>query len=370
MNDSGVPNPNGQGNLPVNNTNATSGIQPADLMTAIQNQLLGTSGAISSNNSKIDDVISSTMTNLQKSADASKGATTIAYDKQITTAKEQAAQTEQAYLNGQRGFATNMAALTDLRTNNAKAIQQIEDSKQQALLASDATTYSKLADLQIQKYTFEQQAQQQVFSNLVSLNNIALQTAQEKRLGQTQSFTESQAINNVALKYGIEVKPGDTYQDVVNRAKPKASAEEQAQLDQSSAQLALTQANTKLALANATKALTADKTATMSPDDFNVFIKSTVATDPKATPESLKAAILKLDITPAQRTQGYAAVDAYFTQQASSTQVPSFNGVSSPGTYDSGLLNTGVAVGNVFNNASQALTDFIFGSKSNPFSNR
>lgn len=291
------------------------GINPADLMSEIQKQLLSTSGAISSSNSKIENTITGAISKLKESNTASKGATEIAYDKKIDTATALGQNTETSFLEAQRGYATNTAALRDLRTNNAKAISDLEDSKQMALLSADSATASKISDLILQKYDFEQKATQQVFSNLVSLNNIAIQSAQEKRLNATQTFNEDQAKSNIALKYGIEVKAGDTLQDVVNRAKPFASAEEKMQLDIATAQLEQTRAQTKLALAQATKALQADKKAEFTSSDFDVFIKSAVGVDPKVSADSLKAQIQKLDISADQRKAGYAAVDAYFASK-------------------------------------------------------
>lgn len=373
-NDSGVPNPAGGANLPVINPNApaltgpAAGITPTDLMSTIQDKLLSTTDAISSSSSNLEKTITDAIAKTQESGTSSKAAASSAYDREIadTTAKANVA--EQGFLESQRGFAVNNAALKDLRDNNAKSIRDLEDRKQQALLSADADTASKISGLIVQKYEFEQQAQQQVFSNLISLSNFGLQQKQEQRLAATETFNEDSAKSNIALKYGIEVKPGDTFQDVVNRAKPFASAEEKTQMDQATANLALTQANTKKALADATAALrdSGKNDVTLGTNDFDVFIKSAVGTDPSATADALKAKILAITgLSAAQRQQGYAAVDTYFKNKAStdaaktSTSSGLFNG-----TFSSPLANVGVGVGNFLDSASKSIVEFIFGKGS------
>lgn len=347
---------------PVINPNnpALTGINPNDLLTAVQKQLLGSSGAISSTSSKIEDAISGAIAKTTEANTASKAATESTFNREIGVATEKAVNAETSFNEATRGYATNTAALKDLRTTNEKSIRDLEQRKQEALMSADSATASKISDLILQKYTFEQQAQQQVFSNLISLSNFGLQLAQEKRLGQTQTFNEDQAKSSIALKYGIEVKPGDTFQDVVNRAKPFASAEQKMQLDQAAANLELTRANTKQALANAEKALKDNKASTLTSQDFDVYVKAAIASDPKATADSIKAKIQGIaGLSAEQRTAGYAAVDAYFKQQESTTSV------NTPGSQPFGsplantLYNTGTGLGAV----GQTVLDFIFGTK-------
>lgn len=364
-NNSGIVNPAGGGNLPLVNPNPavnTQGINPADLMAEIQSQLLSTSGAISSNNSKIEDTINGAIDQLNTSNTAAKGATTLAYDKSIDTAKTTAANQITAFQEAQRGFATNVAALTDLRTQTAKSISDLEDSKQQALLTADSTTASKISDLILQKYQFEQQATQQVFTNLVSMSNLSLQQQQETRLQQAQTSSDQQAVANIALKYGVTIAPGDTLQTIINKAQPNATAEEKLQLDTAQANLELTQANTKKALADASASLAnAGKNAVnLNSNDFDVFIKSAVASDSSVTADALKAKILAIpNLTAAQRQQGYDAVDSYFKAQASSSAS------SAPGSFP-GIVPAVASAAQNIPNVAQSITDFIFGKGNTP----
>lgn len=335
----------------------TGGVNPKDLMDEIQKRLLSTSGAISSTNTKIEDTISGAISKLQESNTASKSATESAYNREIGVVTDKAANAETSFLESQRGFATNTAALRDLRTNNEKSIRDLEQRKQEVLLQGDSVTASKISDLILKKYEFEQNATQQVFSNLVSIGNFNLQKEQEKRLQQTQVFNEDSAKANIALKYGIEVKAGDTFQDVVNRAKPFASQEQQLQLDKAVADLELTKSQTNLARANAEKALKDKNAQDLSTDDFKTFISTQIAADPNATAETLKAKILALpNINAAQRKQAYDMIDAAFIAKAKTV-----SNSSQVGTFESPLLNTSANFGQGILDITHSITDYIFG---------
>jgi len=315
-NDSGVTNPAGGANLPIINPNAPTGINPNDLMSEIQSRLLSSSGAISSSSTKIEDAIGGAIAKTQEAGTAGKAATESAFNREIGTVTEKAVTAETSFLEAQRGYATNTAALRDLRTNNEKSIRDLEQRKQEVMLQGDVATANKITELMVKKYEFEQDAQQKVFSNLVSLGNMNLQVAQEKRLGQTQTFNEDSAKSNIALKYGIEVKAGDTFQDVVNRAKPFASKEQAMQLDQAAANLELTRANITKAKAEAEKALKDKNASDLSVDDFKTFISTSIAADPEETSDTLKAKILKLPgINATQRKQAYTLIDEAFASK-------------------------------------------------------
>ena len=368
-NDSGVPNPNGTGNLPTINPNAPAtvnpgGVKPEDLMSEIQNRLLGSSGAISSSSSKIEDMITGAISKTQEANDASKKATGSAFDREIGFATDKAAIAEAGYLEGQRGFAQNTAALKDLRTSNEKSIRDLVQRKEEVMLQGDVATASKISDLILKKYEFEQDANQKVFSNLISMSNFALQQSQEKRLQETQNFTEEQAISNVALKYGIEVKPGETFADVIKKAAPFASAEQKLEIKKMEADLAFTQANTKRALNEASAALEKagkDK-SDLGANDFNVLIDSAVAANPKISAIELKALIQGKQLTAAQRTQGYTAVDTYFANKKSTSSTEN----KFQGTFSSPLANNLAQFGqSKLNpvNISKSILDYIWGTK-------
>jgi hypothetical protein len=356
-NDSGVASPTGGANLPIINPNApTNGIQPADLMSEISSRLLSTSGAISSSNSKIEDVISGAIKKTQESGDASKAAAGSQFDRAIGEATDSAARGEQGFLEGQRGFATNVAALRDLRTSNEKGIKDLLQRKEEVMLQGDADTASKISGLILQKYQFQQEAEQKVFSNLTTLANFGMQQAQEKRLAESQAFTEEQGKSQIALQYGIEVKPGDTFTDVVNRAKPLASAEQKLQLDKMTADIQLTKQQIKTSAAQAVAALKeSKKTTPLGPQDIQVVAQQ--LKDSGMTANAIKSQLATSDgVT--DKSAAYGIVDTLFATPA---KAAGDSKSLSTGTFDSPLLNTAANFGQGAADFSKSITDFIFG---------
>lgn len=348
---------------PVINPNATAvtspavGIKPEDLLNEIQTRLLNTSGAISSGANKIEDTITSAIAKTQEAGAAAKKATESAFGREIADVTEKAAMAETGFLEAQRGYATNTAALKSLRDNNEKSIRDLTQRKEEVMLQGDIATASKISDLILKKYEFEQNATQQVFQNLVSLSNFGLQRAQEARLAQTQKFSEEQAISNIALRYGVEVKEGDTFADVVERAKPFASEEQRLQLEKMKSELALTKANTSRALAEAAAAgKKINESPTFSTDDMRVFI--TGLKNGQKTIDEVKSEILKLQITPEQRKQAYVLAEQMFTQ----TETPTTSGTSTTQPFTSPLANTAFSTGKALGSAGQTVLDFIFGT--------
>lgn len=352
MADAPVINPS---NPPV--VDPTNGINPSDLMAQIQKQLLNSSSSISSSNSKLEDAIGGAITSTKAVGKQSHDATASDFDTKIADATKAGASAVTSFEEAQRGYATNNAALKQLKDDTAKSISDLTKAKDSALASGDLATNTALNGLIIQKYQFEQKAQQDVFSNLVSMNNMVLQGAQEKRLQQTQNFTEDQAKQSIALKYGIEVKPGDTMQDIVNRAKPFASAEEKLQLDQATANLALTKANAEKANADAVKALR-DSKATAPIDNTSVKVIAQNLKDAGGTANAIKAQ-LATSAGVVDKAAAYAIVDELFAEKDTSSSGGAFS--TTPGTFNSPLLNFGAKVGEIAPKPGKAILDFIFG---------
>lgn len=164
-------------------------------------------------------------------------------------AAQQAGQTKlTSQLTTQGGFGQNVAALNQLMDQTKKQVSDLDLQRQQALATGDAATASKIADLQVQSITFQQQAQQQVFSNLLGMGDFAQKQQSNDLAQQSQDFGQQQAISTVALKYGLTVSPNDTLASITTKAMPYASQEEKLQLQQIQSQITANNAQTQKAL--------------------------------------------------------------------------------------------------------------------------
>lgn len=234
------------------NANAVTGGAPSttDFMTQLQGQLLNQSGMISSSNTKLEDQINSAISSRQAAGTATDKGINASYAGQEQTAQQAGNAKMTAATEAQRGFAQNTAALQQLTDATNKQVNDLETQKQVALATADSATADKLSDLQVQAITFQQQAQQQTFSNLLGMANFGVNAQQAQTQQRSQDFQEQSAISNIATKYGLTVGPGETIQSIATKAAPFASKEEQQQIALATSQIQANQASTAKALAD------------------------------------------------------------------------------------------------------------------------
>lgn len=209
---------------PAPTSNAT------DFVKAIQDKLLGQSGMISSTNSELSTRVSDAISGVQTAADKANQATTSSYNRQINDAAQVG---QDSMINGRAGGAggvLNISALRELTSTTDKNLKDLEQRKQELILQNDSAAASKIADLQFKALDFQQQANQQVFTNLLGMGNFGLQQKQGELAQQAQSFQETSAMSEVALKYGLQIQPGDTLSSITTKAMPFASEEQKLQL--------------------------------------------------------------------------------------------------------------------------------------------
>ena len=237
---------------PTSSSGATDkgGNQGAFLST-LQDTLMKQSGIISSSDSNIETGINSAIAGVKASNDASKAAIESKYNRGEGYQADVNKTAETAFMEKRTGFATPVVAFANLREYNQKSIRDLEDRKQELILQGDSAAAKTISDLQVQKLTFEQEAAQKTFENLISAGNFGLSIAAGERADRQQSFTEKSAIGAIALQYGVEVKPGDTIDTIVNRAKPFATQEEQLKLETAASTIRKNNAETRKALSDA-----------------------------------------------------------------------------------------------------------------------
>lgn len=224
-------------------------------MQQLQQKLLGQSDIISSESTNLENKIGEAIKSVQSSNQSSAAAVTSSFDRQIADAQKIGQQNLTSALEGQRGFAQNTAALTQLKDQTDKQVKDLEQRKQELIAQGNANAASQVAALQLQAIQFHQQAQQQVFSNLLGMANFeqtrSYNQAQIDAQNRSQNFQESSQKAQIALQYGINAGPNDTLQDIVNRAKPFASKKQQLQLDQIQSEIDKNRAQTQQAISDA-----------------------------------------------------------------------------------------------------------------------
>ena len=207
-----------------------AGSTSSDFMTKVQEQLLGQSQMVSSTTGSLEQKIQDAITSTQKGTEASKSAIQSAYDRQLSYDTQTAQESLTAGRAAGSGGIMNIGALRELTRTTDQHLKDLEQRKQELMLQADAAGYKQVSDLQIKALEFKQQAEQQVFANLLGMANFGMQAKQEDRLARAQSFQEQQTIASTALEYGLTVQPGETLDSIVTRAMPIASKQKRLEL--------------------------------------------------------------------------------------------------------------------------------------------
>lgn len=230
-------------------TNNTPNSTGDAFLSAIQAKLMEQTGVISSTNSKLESRISAAIAGVNQARDATGQAIESQYNREADFQSGQAALGIQNQLEGRVGFATQMVAFRNLVETTDKSLKDLEQRKQELLLQNDAQAAAQVSQLQMKALEFQQQAQQQTFSNLLGIANFGLQSAQEKRLNDQNTLAEKKAMSDIALQYGLEIKPGETIDSITSKAMVFASDEQKARLAKLNSEIKYTNAQTAKILA-------------------------------------------------------------------------------------------------------------------------
>jgi len=170
------------------------------IMAEIQKQLLKTSGLVSSGASGIQQQIADAISSREKGLGASTKRIESQFNREIGFQSEQFAQKKTSIRESQRGFATNVAALQQLDQRTEKSLRDLEQRKQELILAGESAAAGQISNLQVQSLQFQQKAQQQAFSNLLGIGQFAsglqkmqIEVQREARIATSQELSNTLA---------------------------------------------------------------------------------------------------------------------------------------------------------------------------------
>ncbi len=216
-----------------------------ELVDAATQKLLDVSGGfVSSQDTGIEEAISKAITGIEKGREAGTarvesiferaklGALT-AGGREFTTAEE-----------SRRGFATNQGLLKLIADTTETELKDLEQRKQELILAGEAEAARQISTLQIQSLQFKQESQQRTFTNLLSLAGLEIQKGAATREERRLTIQEDQSISNIALEFGLDIREDDTIASITERAKEGATEKRKLELDKIRADIERTKAET------------------------------------------------------------------------------------------------------------------------------
>lgn len=231
---------------PVSTNTAAS--PQSDFLNQLQQKLLSQSDIISSEPTNIENKINEAIQGVQKGNEASAAAVTSAFDRAKGQAAEQGAANLTGQLESQRGFAQNTAILDKIQKDTDTNLKDLEQRKQELILQGNSAAAGQISQLQMQAIQMRQQAQQQVFQNLLGLANFGMArdnaAAEQYRFDKQFSYQERSDMSKIAAQYGLAMQPGDTLETLIQRAAPYATEKQKLELESIKADIANSKAQT------------------------------------------------------------------------------------------------------------------------------
>lgn len=232
----------------------TAAAPQSDFLNQLQEKLLSQSDIISSEPTAIESKINEAISGVKSGNEASAAAITSAAEREKAKIAETGARNLTGQLESQRGFAQNTALLDKIQKDTDSNLKDLEQRKQELILQGNATASKQIADLQLQAIQMRQQAQQQVFQNLLGLANFGMArdnaAAEQYRFDKQFTYQERSDMAKVAAQYGLTMQPGDTLESLVTRAAPYANEKQKLELDVLRANIAESKAQTAKAWAD------------------------------------------------------------------------------------------------------------------------
>lgn len=225
-----------------NNTNVNTGAKPDPFLDELQGRILGQADIISSGQTGLESKITEAISGIQKGQEAGAAKLESEAGRAITGVREAGTQQLTSAREAQRGFGVNRAALKQITEDTEKSVRDLEQRKQELILQGESNAASQISQMQIKAIEFQQNAQQQSFSNLMQAGTFQLQKSQEERLTeqfksnldfqkQKQDFDQRAKIAGIAAEFGVDIEEGETLESIVAKVAPTASAIKRAELN-------------------------------------------------------------------------------------------------------------------------------------------
>jgi len=234
----------------------TGGVDTNLLMKALQDQLLSSSGMVTSGTSEIETRFNNAIESIKTGKEAGNEKLQSEFERNANYLGEKFNADQLSGREQQSGGLQAFGALKALTESTDKSLKDLAMRKEELVLANNVAAANKITDLEIQAIEYREKARQQVFNNILSLGNFSETVKAGQREEKAQTFREKQTMSEIALKYGVSVNAGDTIESVVTKAMPTASA-------QAKAELAKTLAETRRINSEITKLQQGDKTASV-----------------------------------------------------------------------------------------------------------
>jgi len=205
-------------------------------------------GISTSSSSNLQNSINQAISDTQKSGDLTKQALQSERSREIGFARDRAGATYDTALEGRTGYATQVAGLRELTETTEKSIRDLDKRYQEAMLANDAGTAQRVADMRMKKEEFLMTQEQNFFSNVMSVagmkQNAIGQLMQSEQFWAGQEESQRQfAMNMAQSSYQFEKNLGISYKELDMKSQELDIARDRNQISREELQLRRSEIN-------------------------------------------------------------------------------------------------------------------------------
>ena len=212
------------------------------LMEELTGRLMGQGDVVRSGADRIGEAFESAREDIEAGAEAVETGVGARFDRLRAETQDMSELRQRAFDESRQGFATNNAMLKELRKESDKKVKELERMEQEALAQNQHQTAQQLSQLRLQELQFEQQAEQQIFDNMVQSIGVGLQiqagerdlqrlNIEQDRLRQDEVRIQSEKrmfMANIASQYGIDMEEGETIDSLVTKVSERDLTEREA----------------------------------------------------------------------------------------------------------------------------------------------
>ena len=336
--------------LAANSTTTTTPSKPESspnaLVTLLTERLTKQGQGISSSAStNLQNSINEAIVSTQKAGDLASQALKSEAEREVAFAKDRASATISGTLDTQGGYAQQVAGLKELTMTTEKSVRDLEKRYQEAILANDSATASKIADLKLKKEEFLMQQEQNFYQNIFAAAN--LQESALSRIQQNEQFWIKKKQEEDQFVQTLAQSKHEFEQNYALQLKEYGLRESQLEIDR--ARLSLSQKE----YADKKKALLQEKEMTQTRAVIANDIKNKMATKQFTKEQFLDTNYLSV----VRELTGFEGT----TEQLSTVILNAYSDVASAGIFDTAAVETPTTT-TAFQKDISSLGDLISGA--------
>ena len=252
---------------------------------AVEKKLLGQASVVSSFDTQLEQSYTDASAGIRSGNESSKQRIESVYQREKQGILGTGEDAVKGFAEGRSGFATQMAGLRSIVQTTDKNLNDLTQRKEELILQGDSQAAGQISGLIIDRLKFKQQAEQQVFGNLLGMANYgqqkkqsADQLAQSKyQFDQKMKYDETTAMSSIALEYGLHTQPGETLTTLYSRASAEMGADSPAALKIKQAQSEINRNNADIARIRNEIARSNQTTPKLGSADLDAIVQASLA---------------------------------------------------------------------------------------------